>query len=471
MLHTIEPQYYLKTSDIDKEFISLFNKPGPYYSSYPILGKWKDLDTNSLYLGAMKDFFISSPDRPLHLYLHIPYCAKLCYYCSCRLHISNNRKIINNFVMHLIKEIKMLANFFHKNDIKPNFKEVHFGGGTPSHLTIEEIKELIINLQKFVNFKDLKEFSMEIDPRTVNFKDFDQYAKFGVDRISFGVQDFDPTVQLKINRVQPFKLVEKLMKEEIQQKFKGVNFDLLYGLPSQTIETFRKTIELTKTLSPERITLIKYAHIPKKRKHLNMINIEDLPHEKLLPEMFVESTESLINDGYDWVGIDHFAKKNDTLAIAKQNGNVYRNFGGETPGFTKDIISLGPSSTSAFGNYYFQATYDLNNYRASTSNNEFPISKFHILNNDDLIRRFCNFELQCNQKLDIKKVERSYNINFNKYFKNELLQLKYFQKKNFLTLDKNNIIITTKGRYFIRHICQVFDIYFDKESIYEVHGN
>jgi len=279
------------------------------------------------------------------------------------MHVSNKRETINSFVMSLIKEINMLNDFFNDNNITPNFQEIHLGGGTPSHLTTDELKLIVDGINKFVDIKNLKEFSMEIDPRTVNFDDFDHYASFGVDRISFGVQDFDIKVQEKINRIQPFALIESLLKQEIQKKFKGVNFDLLYGLPGQTLDTFRETIRLTKLLSPERITLIKYAHIPSIRKHMKMINEDDLPKEEDLPYMFVESTESLVEAGYEWVGIDHFAKADDQLAIAKKNKNVCRNFGGETPSFTKDIICLGPTSTSSFGNHYFQHTYNLPEYK------------------------------------------------------------------------------------------------------------
>ena len=471
MLKNNTSNSYVQSSKIDKNFISLFNKPGPYYSSYPVLGEWKKIQNNINYTNAMKEFFEENPNRPLHLYLHIPYCAKLCYYCSCRIHISNKRETINSFVMSLLKEINMLNDFFTTNNITPNFKEIHLGGGTPSHLTTDELKLIIDGLKQFVDIDTLKEFSMEIDPRTVNFDDFDYYASFGVDRISFGVQDFDSGVQEKINRVQPFSLIEKILKQEIQKKFKGVNFDLLYGLPGQTLETFRETIRLTKILAPERITLIKYAHIPNLRKHMKMIKDSDLPNDEDLPYMFVESTESLMKGGYSWVGIDHFAKPDDQLAIAKANKTVYRNFGGETPGFTKDIISLGPTSTSSFGNNYFQATYNLPEYKDSIDNTIFPIAKHYKLSEDDIIRRACNFSLQCNQILNIKSINQEYNINFDEYFQKEISRLVILEKKGFLTYTDDIILVTTLGRYFIRHICQVFDVFLNDDSIYKIHGN
>ncbi len=463
---------FLTSKEINEEFVNLFNKPGPYYSSYPILSEWKKENNLSLdYQASLIDFFINNPDRPVTLYVHIPYCAKLCYYCSCRMHISNNRNVINKFVQNLLLEIDLLNNSFKQNNIKPNIKEIHLGGGTPSHLTVEEITEILKSLERFVDFNVLKEFSMEIDPRTVSYDHFKEYKKLGVDRISFGVQDFDPIVQKKINREQPYEMIEKLMTHQLRKYFKGVNFDLLFGLPAQTIQTFQKTIELTKKLSPERITLIKYAHIPQKRKHLRMIHEEDLPPEKDLPAMFLNSTESLIEDGYSWVGIDHFAKKHDALSIAKEKGKVYRNFGGETPGYTKDMIALGPTSTSGFGNSYYQSTYDLIEYSKFVINGQFPINKKYILSNDDIIRRDCNFSLQCNQKLNFSEISEKYSINFNTYFKNELNSLKKFESQKFIELNSKELKVTTLGRYFVRHICQVFDNIIDPKQKYQIHGN
>ena len=465
-------QQFLDSSIADQDFKNLFNQPGPYYNCYPILGQWKNYSEIKVdYAKSLIDFFKKNPDKPISLYVHIPYCAKLCYYCCCRLHVSNNRETINNFVKVLVKEINMFNNLLKDNDIKPNIKDIHFGGGTPSHLTVYEIEEIIQNIKKFVSLDNLSEFSMEIDPRVVEPKNFEIYSKLGIDRISFGVQDFDPVVQKKINREQSFELIESLMNDNLNKYFKGVNFDLLYGLPGQTKETFRKTIELTKQLSPERITLIKYAHIPNKVKHMKMIKEEDLPDVNDLPVIFLDSTKELIEGGYDWVGIDHFAKKTDQLSLARKNGDVYRNFGGETPGFTKDMISLGPTSTSGFGNYYFQNTYDLKEYREIVNSGNFPISRGYVLNKDDLIRRECNFSLQCNQTLDIDKISLKYEINFNDYFKKELIEFKKKEQEGMIYLNKSHIKVTTYGRYFVRQICQIFDTFFDYNNKYEIHGN
>ena len=469
-LSTLDQKKFLQTSSVDQKFKDLFNTMGPYYNCYPILGKWQNFDELEVdYAKSVIDFFKKNPNKPITLYVHIPYCAKLCYYCMCRLHISNNRETINKFVKVLIKEINMFNNLLTENKIKPNIKDIHFGGGTPSHLTVQEIKEIIDNLKKFVSIKDLHEFSMEIDPRVVEPKNFEKYASLGIDRISFGVQDFDPIVQKKINRVQPYELIESLMKNNLNKHFKGVNFDLLYGLPGSSQETFHRTIELTKQLSPERITLIKYGHIPKRVKHMRMIKDEDLPDPNELPAIFVDSTKKLIEAGYEWVGIDHFAKKNDQLAIAKLEGKVYRNFGGETPGYTKDIMGLGPTSTGGFGNYYFQ-NKGLKEYMEDIKDGRFSTERGDVLTEDDILRREVNFSLQCNQIIEIDKINKKYNIEFKEYFKKELVRLRKGEDDGMLIISDTKIESTIKGRYFIRHMCQIFDTFFDWDKQYEIYG-
>lgn len=463
---------FLQPNKVDAKFIELFNKKGPYYNCYPILGQWKNFnELNVSYTKSIVEFFKKNPEVPTSIYVHIPYCAKLCYYCMCRLHVSNDRERINRFVKVLVKEINMFNDLVKQNNLKLNVVDIHYGGGTPSHLTVEELTEITESLKKFVSMENLMEFSMEIDPRVVEAKNFEKYAKLGIDRISFGVQDFDPVVQKKINREQPFELIESLMKNNLTKYFKGVNFDLLYGLPASSQSTFRNTIELTKELSPERITLIKYGHIPKKVKHMKMIKEEDLPDEKGLPIIFMESTKRLIEAGYDWVGIDHFAKKTDQLSIAKKNGKVYRNFGGETPGYTKDMISFGPTSTSGFGNHYFQNTYDLKEYNSEVTENKFPVRRGYVLQQDDLIRRDVNFSLQCNQIIDFNEINKKFNINFKEYFKKELEIFKQRELEGLVKINDTKIESTLKGRYFVRHLCQIFDTFFDYNKEYEIHGN
>jgi radical SAM superfamily enzyme YgiQ (UPF0313 family) len=284
----------------DSKSLDLFEKfvePGPYYTSYPSLSAWSDKYNSKKYIKALLDFYQENGhDVPIHLYVHIPFCAKLCWYCICNISISNDREKIQNFLNHLLLEIGMLKKFFDENSIKPNIKEIHLGGGTPSHLDDDQFSQLVDALSEMVDISSLDEFAMEIDPRTTNHKSLRHFASKGVKRISFGVQDFDEKVQHAINRVQPVKMIEELLTPEIRKLFTGLNFDLLYGLPLQTRETFEKTLLQVEKLSPDRITLLKYAHVPDVRKHMNAIKLEDLPPNEDLPHMFLDSVKKILSE-------------------------------------------------------------------------------------------------------------------------------------------------------------------------------
>jgi oxygen-independent coproporphyrinogen-3 oxidase len=287
---------------------------------------------------------------------------------------------------------------------------------------------------------------MEIDPRTVEAGDLEFYASFGITRISFGVQDFDPHVQKAINREQPASMVEALLRE--RHLFKGVNFDLLYGLPKQTHETIAETVRLTKWLSPERITLLKYCHAPELRRHMKLINVSDLPSPDELPLMFLDITENLTESGYQWIGIDHFAKLTDDLAVAAQRGTLNRNFNGFIPGRTKDLIGIGPTSTGAFGDTYSQSIYELPAYYKAVSEGRFPVLRGYRMTKDDLLRREVIFSLLCRQEVDLNK--------YNGYFERERKLLQGIPE---LVLSRDGLIRVTKwGRVLLRSICKVFDV-------------
>ena len=283
--------------EFDGRLIAKFNESGPYYSSYPTLNRWHENFGHEQYVRALLEFFEREPDAPIYLYLHIPFCAKLCWYCICNIQISNNRERIQRFVDVLLAEIAMLRGFFETHGIRPNVREIHLGGGTPSHLDNAQISSVVAALGTIADIAELDEFAMEIDPRTITHDNLAHYHALGVDRISFGVQDFDPTVQERINRIQPFEMVRDLLSAETRRMFSGVNFDLLYGLPQQTRDTFRNTVALTRDLAPDRITLIKYAHAPELRKHMKMIDRDELPPEELLPLMFADAAQSLVDAG------------------------------------------------------------------------------------------------------------------------------------------------------------------------------
>ncbi|MBM3598881.1 MAG: oxygen-independent coproporphyrinogen III oxidase [Alphaproteobacteria bacterium] len=454
----------------DHGFIAKFNEPGPYYSSYPTLGRWREGMGHDQYVRALVEFFEREPNAPIYLYLHIPFCAKLCWYCICNIQISNNRERIQRFVDVLLAEIDLLKRFFDCHGIVPNIREIHFGGGTPSHLDNAQVSSVVDSLRQLADVGGLDEFAMEIDPRTVTRDNLAHYHALGVDRISFGVQDFDPVVQERINRIQPFEMVRDLLSPDVRKMFSGVNFDLLYGLPMQTRDSFQRTVALTRELSPSRITLIKYAHAPEIRKHMKMIDRSELPAVEQLPLMFVDAVEALVAAGYDWIGIDNFARPDDALAEAARRKSVGRNFGGSTPGRADNIIGLGPTSTATFGRHYFQSVYDTNDYTKAVREQRFPIFKGFELSQDDLIRRDVIFQFQCAQELDFGAIERKFGIEFDGYFGREIRDLEPFIDQGMLEHSENGLRVTTLGRFFVRHICRPFDRFLQDGSQYRIHG-
>ncbi len=449
--------------------LNKFNESGPYYTSYPSISGWVEAFDHHDYEKALKDFFAGEgKDTPIHLYVHIPFCAKLCWYCICNISISNDRARIQEFVNYLLREIDMLRNFFEKNSIKPNIREIHLGGGTPSHLYTDQFAQLTERLSTLVDLNSLDEFAMEIDPRTTNKENLKFYADHGVKRISFGVQDFDANVQLAINRVQPVEMIEALLPPNIRSIFDGLNFDLLFGLPLQTRKTFRNTLETVKRLSPDRVTLLKYAHVPDVRKHMKAIHDADLPPPDDLPLMFTEAVQTFLEHGYEWVGFDHFAKPTDDLGMAVKNRTVGRNFNGFTTGTTSHLIGIGPTSTGAFGNYYSQNFFEFHDYFKAIDEGRFPTFRGYRMKKDDVIRRDIMFRLLCDQRVNFEDIDVKYAINYKEYFEYELAELRHqFIQNGVLDFSGTTMGITTLGRCFIRHVCRVFDT-FNRAANYKI---
>ena len=455
--------------DENTNLLNKFNESGPYYTSYPPLSGWVEAFGHDDYVCALKDFFSSEgKNAPIHLYVHIPFCAKLCYYCICNIAISNDREKIQEFLNYLLREVDMLREFFEKNSIRPNIREIHLGGGTPSHLYTDQFAQLTERLSALVDLRNLDEFAMEIDPRTTNKDNLRFYAGQGVKRISFGVQDFDAEVQKAINRVQPVEMIESLLTPDIRSLFGGLNFDLLFGLPLQTRETFRNTLKIVKRLSPDRITLLKYAHVPDVRKHMKAIRDSDLPPNDDLPLMFTEAVQTLLAEGYEWVGIDHFAKPTDDLGKAVRERTVWRNFNGFTPGRTNHLIGVGPTSTGAFGEYYSQNVFELHDYFKAIDEGKFPTFRGYRMKEDDVMRRDIMFRLLCDQSVNFDEIDAKYDINHREYFEYELVELRNnFIQNGVLEVSDNSVNITSLGRCFIRNVCRVFDT-FTRDTNYKI---
>jgi oxygen-independent coproporphyrinogen III oxidase len=444
---------------------------GPYYTSYPTLGEWSEEFSDKEFMDGLKKFISKGEEDEFSLYVHYPFCVELCHFCICNAHVTNNEDRKKDALEKIISELDFFKRFFDKNNYSPKIKEIHLGGGSPSFLNPQDFERAISKIKSVANIKDLEDFALEIDPRTATPEKMHFYAGQGIDRISFGIQDFNPDVQKAVNRVQPLELVESLISPGIRKKFKSLNFDILYGLPMQTLKSFSETIETVKRISPERITLLRYAHIPERVGHMRLINKEDIVGNEEKTEMFIETVETLLNNGYEHVGIDNFAKSNDDLAKAFREKKVGRNFVGFTPGRVhNNMIGVGPSATSVFGDIYSQNVYHPTAYSKSGVGEKFPIDKGHIMNQDDIIRRDMIFQILCNRSIDWNQVINKYNIDPTSYFQDEMNDLQKLQEDGLVTLTSKSLEVTPPGRFFIRHIAKPFDKYLRQKQEYKIHG-
>jgi len=456
--------------NINRELVKKYNVSCPYYTSYPTLSEWSGNFTSRDFIAGLNSLCTEGREVPVLLYIHFPFCKKRCYFCICNSIITHDREKIREFLSYLFREIDLLNAFFEKHSYIPNIKRIHLGGGSPSFMDIEEFGLLIGKLKTMIDFNKLDEFATEVDSGTITQEKLTYYHEKGVNRISFGIQDFEPKVQKAVNRVHSPELIEGLLSPEIRGYFKSINFDLLYGLPLQSRESFSNTIEIIKKLSPERITLLKYAHVPDRRKHQKLIKESDLPDNFEKTRIFVEAVCNLTDNGYELVGIDHFAKLTDSLVAGISNRTLWRNFNGFADGGTHYIIGLGPTSTHGFINYYAQNVYSLDEYYRCIDNREFPILRGYKLSMDDLIRRDVINEILCYHSLECSGIESKYNINFGEYFQQEIESSEDLVRDGMLDISNGKITVTELGKIFIPHVCKIFDYYLQGNKTYKITG-
>ncbi len=437
------------------------------YTEYPHKSFWSMNMKDADYRNALLELLRPDPDVPLMLYVHILYCTELCWFCTC--HIDKATRDYNlrlKYLEMLFMEIDILKEFLDQNSFKPNFKEIHLGGGSPTDLKMDDFDRLIEKLGSLADIKKVDEFSIEIDPRHTTRETLRHYHKKGINRISIGVQDFDPEVQKAINRIQPIELVEELLDPETVKLFpNGINFDIICGLPHQTNETIRKTAEECVRLSPDRICL-NYLHLaPEFARHQNLMSDGKYGRPDRLPDfyqrkdLFVAALETLTGNGYVRTGYDHFAKQTDAVAIAMKEGKMHWNALGVTAGRYASIIGIGVHSYSTIVNYYFQNVYEVPEYQKMLTQGLFPIFRGHKLSQDDLVRRDVIQTLRSFFSIDFVSIDEKYNINFEDYFDKELSDLKDFVADELVQVRDRAIVITEKGHQFANTVCYVFDNY------------
>lgn len=435
----------------DLALIQKYNQSGPRYTSYPTA-----LEFNENY--GEQDFETAAaryPDRPLSLYVHIPFCHKLCYFCGCNKVITRHQHKADIYLDFLEKEITNRAPLF-KNRTTT---QVHWGGGTPTYLSKAQSARLMNMLKTNFNIADNAEISIEMDPREIELSMLDHLRRIGFNRISMGVQDFNKEVQKAINREQNEDFIRALLVRARELGFQSTNLDLIYGLPFQTVESFMFTLQKVIELNPDRLSVFNYAHLPSRFAGQVKIKDKDLPSPETKLSILQNTIETLGAAGYKFIGMDHFAKPDDELAVAQQNGVLHRNFQGYTTQEECDLLGLGVSAISLLGDGYAQNQKELKLYYTDVDEKGIALHKGLTLTEEDCLRRDVIKALICNFKLDYGSVERQYHIDFNTHFAEDLALLKPLAEDGLVEIKPDGIVVSSKGRLLIRNICLCFDTY------------
>jgi oxygen-independent coproporphyrinogen-3 oxidase len=444
--------------EFDAAIISKLSQSGPRYTSYPTADRFQGDFGYSQFLEAVAGLRMRRSRRPLSLYIHIPFCDTVCYYCGCNKIVTKDRSKAAVYLGYLKQEIDMQGRLF---DGMGQIEQLHFGGGTPTYLSDKQMGDLMAHLHANFDFADdvHGEYSIEIDPRTVSVERVHSLRAQGFNRISLGVQDFDPDVQKAVNRIQPEAETRAVMDAARAAGYRSISIDLIYGLPKQTMTSMAQTLEKVIAASPDRIALYNYAHLPHIFKPQRRIADADMPTPAVKLELLAMCIQRLCDAGYIYIGMDHFAKPDDELAIAQRQGRLQRNFQGYSTRAESELISCGVSAISAVGATYSQNEKTLDAYYEKLDGGVLPITRGIKMDNDDLLRRIVIGKLMCNFELSLSSIEQGFPIKFQQYFAAELVKLKAFVEDGLITVDDEWISVTPKGRLLIRNICMVFDRY------------
>ena len=439
-------------STIDFEKFSKYSKPGPRYTSYPTALEFNEAFSYDAYLK-----YLEEGTEQLSLYIHLPFCRSACYFCGCNVVFTSKEEKLSQYIEYLKKEIDILAKHL---DTKREVIQFHFGGGTPTFYKAFELDEIINYVKKtFPNWSEEAEISCEIDPRFFNEEQMQVFQKHGFNRISFGVQDFDPKVQQEIHRIQPYDLTKAAVDLARKYGINSINVDLIYGLPYQTFESFKKTLSEAFTLGPDRLAVFNYAHVPWLKKTMRKFDETTLPSPDVKLQIFQYTIDFFESKGYKMVGMDHFAKPEDELFGAIAKGELHRNFQGYTTKGGANLVGIGLTSIGEGSHYYAQNTKDMKVYEAAIESGKLPFERGVGLSEDDFIRKAVIMELMANFSIDITRVEKEHGINFKEYFADALSALQEFVDADLMTITDDKIAVGTTGTLLIRNIAMPFDAY------------
>jgi len=443
---------------ISEDLLRRFDVSGPRYTSYPTADRFVESFPVDDYMRALTQRSVgaAASATPLSLYVHIPFCENLCYYCACNKIITKHHDRAAPYLNYLSREVDL---HIAKLGSGQAVSQLHLGGGSPTFLTDDELRELMAMLRRSFSLVPGGEYSIEVDPRTIDASRLDTLAELGFNRLSFGVQDFDPAVQKSVNRVQPAEQVFALVAAARQRNFDSINVDLIYGLPLQSPESFDRTLAQVVELRPERIALYAYAHLPERFKPQRRIETTEIPSAGAKVAMLARSMAAFMGAGYVYVGMDHFALPTDPLAVAKQQGRLHRNFQGYSTQPDCDLIALGVSSIGRVGSTYSQNAKTMEEYCDLLDQGRFPVVRGLSLSADDLLRRAVIMAVMCQGLLVFKAIEAAYAIEFRSYFAAEMARLEKLAEQGLVKLNENNIEVTATGWFFVRAVAMVFDRY------------
>jgi oxygen-independent coproporphyrinogen-3 oxidase len=437
----------------DPELLRKYDVSGPRYTSYPTAAQFTNEFGPQDLLNASKD---CDSQAPLSLYIHLPFCHDICYYCACNKIVTRDRSRSATYLQYLGKEMTLLDQLGWQN--RP-ISQLHWGGGTPTFLSDEEMTALMAMTAKHYSLSDdnAREYSIEIDPRTIDRSRLELLSGLGFNRVSLGIQDFDPQVQEAINRFQDVDSIHKQVDAIRELGFNSINFDLIYGLPFQTEKTVMQTLEQVLALSPDRISCYNYAHLPHRFKSQRSIDRQRLPSADEKIRLISTVINRLTDEGYIYIGMDHFVKPDDTLAKALKNRTLMRNFQGYSVNLASDMLSLGVSSISHLPRAFSQNTRNLDDYYLALDENRLPIEQGLSLNDEDLMRADIIQQITCHRHLDFSALNQQYQIDFKQHFADALQQLKPLQDDQIIQLDDKGLTVSNSGCLFLRHIAMAFD--------------
>ncbi|WP_028630911.1 oxygen-independent coproporphyrinogen III oxidase [Metapseudomonas resinovorans] len=440
----------------DAGLIHRYDTPGPRYTSYPTAVQFTHRVGSFDMLHALRDS--RKARRPLSLYVHVPFCANICYYCACNKVITKDRGRALPYLEHLEREIELLACHL---DPQQRVEQLHFGGGTPTFLSHDELRRLMGHLRKHFSLldDDSGDYGIEIDPREADWSTMGLLRELGFNRVSLGVQDLDPAVQRAVNRLQSLEETRAIVEAARTLQYRSLNLDLIYGLPKQNPESFARTVDEVIALQPDRLSVFNYAHLPDRFMPQRRIRSEDLPSPGQKLEMLQRSIEQLSAAGYRYIGMDHFALPDDDLAIAQEDGSLQRNFQGYTTHGHCDLIGLGVSAISQIGDLYCQNTVQLNDYQGALGQDLLAINRGLMCDEDDRIRRAVIQQLICAFELDFASIETRFNIEFRGYFADIWPQLQQMSEDRLIDLSDGRIDVLPAGRLLVRSLCMLFDNY------------